>query len=267
LENLDWQATNWISVTALCDGRQFDKVGFRLKGHGSREGLRGKPNFTLKFNLEVKDQEFEGNTKVHFQNAALNASMLNEYLASWLFHRAGLPCPRVNFAHLTVNGVDYGILVVVEGTTKAFLRREFGEGEGLLFEGEYSDVNGRLDLDSGVIPPGYDGLQRLSEGAVQALQSGSDQLLTNCLNLPQFTRFTAAEIALGHVDGYAISANNYRFYQSTKDHRFQFIPHGMDRLALDHRSVTPVMKGILANVLLRLPAGRDAYFVGVKVFL
>lgn len=267
LENLPRETTNWISVTAVCDGRRFEKAGCRLKGHGNREGFQGKPNFTLKFNMESKGQGFEGNSKIHVQNATYNASMLNEYLASWVFQRAGLPCPRVNYARLTVNGVDYGVMVVVEGTTKSFLQREFGEDEGMLFEGEYSDINGRLDLDSGTVPPGYDSIHRLYEGAVQALQSGSLNALTNALNMAQFSRFVAAEIALGHADGYALSANNYRFYQPLHDTRFQFIPHGMDRLVMDQKDVIPEAKGVLAKALFHTAAGRETYTASLRELL
>lgn len=265
LEGMSSSSTNWTPVNASCDGAPFDRVGFRLKGRGSRDGLLGNPSFTLKFNLEHEGRQFDGNTKVHLHSAILNASMLNEYIASWVFNRAGLPCPRVNFAHVTINSVDFGLMVMVEGTTKPFLGRAFGESDGLLFEGEHTDINGPLDLDSGHLPNGFDGIVRLVKAAQVSLATKTFEALDQQLDVKQFTRFTTAEVLLGHSDGYAQAANNYRLYRSTKDGRFRFLPHGMDHLTLDQPGAVPQMKGLLAQVLIE--TGRDLYLKSLSDLL
>lgn len=254
LEGLSRSDNRWVNVTAVCDGQRFENTGLRLKGKGSRDGFRGRPTFTLKFDQENPGRRYKGSSKIHIQNTPHDASLLNHFVGAWVCRRAGVPSPKSSFVRLTVNGVNYGVFAAVDGVTKDFLKQEFGDPSGLLFEGEHQDINGALDVDSGTVPPGYGDLQQLYATAKESLRINSALGLTNVLNLDQFARFAAVEMVLGHSDGYLLAANNYRLYQHPNDGRFQFIPHGMDRLLMGQREVFPKATGILGQALF---SGRD----------
>ena len=52
---------------------------------------------------------------------------------------AGLPAPRCNMARVSMNGDDLGIYVNVEPVKKKFLRENFSDDEGDLYEGTITD--------------------------------------------------------------------------------------------------------------------------------
>lgn len=250
VKSLSWQSTNWVSVDVHCEGQVFRNVALRLKGYGTRRDFNGKSSFTLKLNQIEKGQQFEGQTKIHLHSAVYNASYLNEFLVAWLFGRVGQPCPRVEFGRVWVNQEDYGLFVIVEGTTKNFLERAFGQKDGFLFEGTGGDIDGPMDLDSGTLPANYDRISRLHGAALSVLQTQSLEPLKPYCNIESLAEFVALETILGHEDGYALSAHNYRIYQPGPDRPFVLIPHGADNLRVYSLSgVVPVMKGILARAV------------------
>jgi hypothetical protein len=268
LEQLSLSSTNWVAVRVRNGEAVLEDVGLRLKGHGSREDFKGKPSFTLKFNWRKEGQHLNGYSKLHLHNSRADPSHLSWYAGHWLFQRAGMPCPRVGFASVSINGVDYGVFVVVEGTTRGFLERAFGWSDGLLFEGNFTDVDGPLDLDSGVPPPGYWRPKQLWLATDQVQQSGSLDPLRPYCDVEALARFVALEVVLGHKDGYAMAANNYRIYQLTPDSPFFLLPHGMDWLALEWDcGALPRFQGRLAKVLTHCSEGRTLYLDALRQVL
>ncbi len=67
------------------------------------------------------------------------------------------------------------------------------------------------------------------------LSPGADPLpvLAAHLDLERYLRFAAAELLLGHWDGYAWSANNYLIHHGGPDDGWTFIPWGIDQLFED----------------------------------
>jgi hypothetical protein len=265
LKSLGLQQTNYVAVNADCDGKTFKRIGLRLRGHSTRQSFSGKPTFTLKFDLESKEQNLEGNTKLHFKNGLFDGSYLNDYVAAWLFQKSGMPCPKVDFAHVTINGLDYGLYVTVEGNTKGFLKRAYGENPGLLFEGEGGDVDSPMHLDSGVAPKNYKGLVDLGNATHLSLSTGSLKPLEGFLDLRELARFTALEVSIGHYDGYSLGTHNYRIYQESKSGIFHLLPHGMDSLRCYCRDgAIPEMRGILSKALIGSREGREIYFTELE---
>lgn len=260
LENLPVLSTDWVSVNMTGDGAAYTEVGLRLKGHGSRQSFRSKPSFTLKFNRQNVEQRFEANTKVHLHNARYDKSFLNELLGTWAFEKAGLPVPKTEFAHVVINGRDAGVFVLSQGVTRKFLKHAFHAEDGLLFEGEQTDVNGPLELDSGRRPVPYADLLNFANAAQAARSSGQLGNLGQYCLVDEFARFTAVEMIIGHTDGYAYSHSNYRLYQTAVGQPFHFIAHGMDYLDLQSpNSIFPKFKGLVASALVNSAEGKVVY--------
>ena len=52
-----------------------------------------------------------------------------------LFNAAGSPAPRCAYAHLIVNGQSLGINSYIERIHRPFLKRNFGNDNGVLYKG------------------------------------------------------------------------------------------------------------------------------------
>lgn len=260
LEALTWKSTNWVSVGVKSGTTVLSNVALRLKGHGTRAGFDHKPSFTLKFNAETPGQMFFNQSKIHVQSARFDPTYMNQFIASWVFQKAGLPVARIDFCDLTVNGTPYGLCVVSEGITKTFLKREFGTDRGLLWEGESRDLNGTLDLDNGKLEDMLRTPQQLFIAAQKALQMKSLENFSEYVDARQLAKFCAVEVFIGHRDGYALSHSNYRVYQPEPKSAFTFIPHGMDALDFDmDDGLQPPPLGLAAQVMMQIPEGRTMY--------
>ena len=259
------ETTNWF-VAHLSDGEQtWPGVGVRLQGNTTRRAPSQRPSLTLKFNQGFPGRDFHGMTKVLLHNGIHNPSYLSEYVGYGVFRRAGLPTPRVEYALVTINGRPKGLYVLVEGVTRDYLKRQFGRGDGSLYEGELTDVAGRLDQDNGDrSQAGRDLAPLLAALRGPAVTNGLAEL-GKVLNVEQFARFMAAEVLVGHSDGYCLSANNYRLYHHADDERFVFLPHGLEALfANPYTRLMPEMTGWVARALLASPEGRRLYVQSLR---
>ena len=220
----------WFPGKVTVDGETHTEVGVRKKGFlGSQSDT--KPSLKLRFDKYVDGQTLGGvMNRMTLNNSIQDPSMVNTCLAFQIFAAAGLPSPRCNFATVSANGKDLGLYVHVEEIKPAFLAHHFDSAEGNLYEGTVSDFT-----------PEYRGTfeKKTNEDAndwsdidavVTALQDPSDaglKALATAVDLDHFLSFWAAEVLVGHWDGYAGDRNNYHFYREL-DGPFVFIPWGVD---------------------------------------
>ena len=145
------------------DGVVVSQVGVRKKGFiGSVVSTR--PSLKVKFDEYVSGQSFAGLEGLTLNNNNQDQALLQQFLAYDLYTRAGVPAPQTSFARVRVNGEDLGVYTRVETIDKAFLRRVFGNDNGVLYEGYAGDFigdrssqivekRGARDQDRGVIAP------------------------------------------------------------------------------------------------------------------
>jgi spore coat protein CotH len=144
-------------------------------------------------------------------NSSQDVSFLRWKLASELFLKAGLPATRVNFSRVRLNDRDLGLYLLVEPTDKVFLTRHFGSSAGNLYEGSNTDVEDKLDLDSGDPATAQRDLQSLASGCREPNLPRRWNRLQELLDVNRFAAFMA-EVLICHHDGYALDRNNFRIY-------------------------------------------------------
>src|SRR5262249_53712914 len=106
---------DYTPADATFDGEAISDVGLRLRGKvGSFRPITGKPKFKFDFEEYVSGQELHGLKALALNNEVVDCSYLKEPIGYRIFRDAGLPASRTGFAHLTVNGMDYGLYVIVE---------------------------------------------------------------------------------------------------------------------------------------------------------
>lgn len=266
----------YFHAAVTVDGETFTEVGVRKKGFlGSMDPDR--PSLKLKLDEYVADQRLLGEKTLTLNNARQDPAVLRQCLSYATFAAAGVPTPRCNYAHVTVNGRDLGVYVNVEGVNKDFLRRHFADPEGNLYEGTLSDFRpgwtATFDLKTNEAANDRTDLDAL----VTALAVPDAELLAALdpiLDVDEVLSFWAAESLVTHWDGYSGNANNFLAYHEPGSGKFQLIPWGTDgtwSAAADpfgNGTTTAVQaNALLTRRLYLLPETRDRYVARLRGLL
>ncbi len=256
------------------DGVTVDPVGVRKKGWiGSQSTAR--PGFKLNLDEYAKGTDVFGYDDLVLNNSVQDGTYVKQCLGYALFAAAGVPAPRCGFAHVTVNGEDLGLYVMLEAVDKDFLKPRFANPSGNMYEGVLSDFReGWL----GTFEPETN--KQTAEGSdlaavAAALEASDDALLASLeavVDLDQFITFWAVESLIRHYDGYSKYANNYHVYRDPQTGRFVFIPHGIDAIMNTWESTQGTATSVYARAalskrLLDHPEGRARYFARLSELL
>ena len=254
----------FVSATVTEGAAVYSQVAVHLKGStGSFRPLDDQPALTLDFSRFQNGRKFHGLRRIHLNNSVEDPSYVNEKIGSEFFAAAGLPAPRVTRARVELNGGAPRLYVLVEGFTEDFLARYFHNVSGELYEpGTGHDVNEKLERNSVQSP--FDknraALKALSAAAQEADPAQRWQKLEAALDTKQFLTFMAAEVMLGHRDGYCINRNNFRVYHDLDSGKIVFFPHGMDQLlGTADLPWQPNWAGLVAQAVMSTPEGEHGY--------
>lgn len=252
----------YAESTVRWGNRTWKNVGIKLKGsYGSFQPAAERPGLTLHFDKFKGCRPFAGLTQLHLNNAAQDESRLHEWLGGELARAAGVPAGRCTHAWVRLQGQDRGLYVLREAFTPGLLSAWFGPpGRGELFD---PSTGGDLDPAMKMSRGDWDSAGNL-KALIDACQQSNPQqratALATVLDIRAFNAFTAAEVLLGHWDGYALSANNYRVYRRPEDGRFAFLTHGMDQILGDANApLFPGFQGMVALALRDIPGQTGAW--------
>ena len=260
LHKLQAAPQSYVAAVVRVDGQEFRSAEVRLKGHGSFQPITGKPNFMVRLDQGSAGKQAFGHKRLLLDNSSQDRSFLRWKLASELFLKAKLPAARVNFAQVKLNGRALGPYLLVEPTDKVFLQEQFGSATGNLYEGSNTDVEDKLELDSGHASGTQPELKALASACREPDRKRRWIRLQKVLEVDRFASFMAMEVLICHHDGYSLDRNNYRIYHNPKTDRMAFIPHGMD-LIFD-RPDLPLdggWGGTVARAFMETPEGRSKY--------
>jgi len=276
MANLSDDVYEYRKGDVTIDGVKVGSVGIRKKGFiGSSVPTR--PSLKLSLDKYVDGQKFGGVDKLTLNNNNQDASYLETTLAYEFFRKAGVPAPRTSFAHVSVNGEDLGVYTNVEDVGKPMLARLFGSSNGVFYEGYTGDftreLRGKIVEKGGAKDQKRDRIQLLSE-LMEAPGPVSLEKVGALVDVDAFIRFWAAEVLIGHWDGYSGNRNNFYLYQDPKTEKLRFIPWGPDSVFVDpspfiQQAVPKSVKavGILCQRLWELPEIREWHRAEMKRLL
>jgi hypothetical protein len=264
----------WFSARVTVDGQTYENVGVRKKGFfGSVSS--SKPSLKIRLDKYVDDQLHEGVKRITLNNQRQDPSIIRSCLAYRVFERAGVPVPRCNFAHLFVNGRDFGVYAHVESLKKPWLRRHFDDEDGYLYEGTLSDFRpeyrGTIEQKTDEETPYTAPIDAIAD----AVQRPDDELigaLEAAIDLDRFFRFWVAEVLTTHWDGYSGNTNNFWFYDDPTSGKVVFIPWGPDATFTEPRLLfegqlgpwSVMATGIITRRLYMHPEGRARYLAEME---
>ena len=241
------------AVRILSAGEELAEgdAGVRLKGGLSFRPLTGKASFKLRF-----DEYDDTHRLLGLQRLTLNAmvddpTMMRETLAYRFFREHGVPAARTGYAQVFVNGLEYGLYLVLEPYDDVAMAARFSS-TGHVYEGSVDLFRGQgpqLDVDEG------DAQDRGDVEALIDFVHGADdatwvETVDAVLDLEVFLRLWAVEAAIGHWDGYVYAGNNY-YLHSDRSGRFTLLPSGLDRTferTLDPEAATSVVAARCAAI-------------------
>ena len=259
----------YVEASVLIDGVEFPQVGIRKKGFiGSQNSTR--PSIKVKLNHVDKEGQIDGLTNLTFNNNQQDVSLISQFMGYGLFNSAGIPAPRCAYANVTVNGQDLGIYAHVERIHRPFLKREFGNDDGVLYEGTVVDFYpgwlGSFEHKLGSDEVGRKKIQKLID-VLNNPNENIESLIGELVDLESFYVFWAMEGLLGFWDGYSGNRNNFFIYLNPNTDKFHFIPWGADSMFEryspirdDRRDPVSVKtQGLISNRLYQLKSGRQRY--------
>lgn len=264
------------------NGNSIANIGIRSRGSGSRSPE--KPNLLLSFSRYTRSQRLLGLETVVLKANNQDASLLHELIAMQFFHRMGIPAPREAPARLFINGEYFGAYTLVESVDAAFLKRNYGESAGYLYEWE-RDGNGYHFEDRGSDPAAYSPVMWSPENhesdpdpepivaLVQAVNHSPDatweQDVTPYLDVRRTLTYLAAESYLTDFDGFlgtVFGMNNMFFYRFAGSTLSELIPWDKDNTF--QTAEQDIFQGVQENVFARRaidnPSLRAAYFDGLR---
>lgn len=267
-ESLRKEPKRYVKATLHEAGRTYTDIGVRLKGSGSFSNISDKPSLSIKFDEFVKDQELRGRGRILLNDSHKDPIYLCEALGGEVFREAGVPAAKITFARVEMNGRDLGLYVVAEAANKDFLSQYFKKAKGNLYEGSKNDVSDKLEKDGGDSSTDQADLRALANAIKEPDLAARWKKLTPLLDLERFAAFAAAEVLIGHHDGYTMDRNNYRIYHDPASGQMVFLPHGMDEIfTKTDDPLIPEWKGLVAKAVLTSPTGQRQFLDKMSALL
>ena len=148
----DWQemidnasAEEYTSANITVNGTTYTNVGIRLKGNSSlsqivADSTTDRFSFKLKFDKYIDGQTLDGLSKLVLNNNMSDTTYMKEYLSYKLLDSLNVPTPECAYAHITVNGEEWGLYLAVEPIEEEFIERHYGSINGNLYKPESDSV-------------------------------------------------------------------------------------------------------------------------------
>ena len=261
------------------NGLTVYNVGIRSRGRASRS--EHKPALRIDFNRYHEEQQFLGLKSLLLDNLWQDPSMIRERLAMLVFQRMGLPAPRETHARVYIGSAREfaGVYGVVESIDKPFLRHQFDQDEGFLYQYQWLDAyhfEDRSDLDwyaKRFEPKTHESdstfnlfapIRTLVHAVNDARESDLEAALAPYLNLRKFITHLAVDNFLSQPDGFlgAVGMSNFFLYRFARSDSWQVIPWDQD-LAFaaveEPHPPTRFDENVLSKKIWAVPELRDAY--------
>lgn len=238
----------WSRGDLTWDGRTLSDVGLRYKGNytfmATARSL--KKSFKIDLNRHVAGQKLDGLTMLNLHCGVSDPTRAREAFSFATFRDLGVPAPRTSFAELTLTVPGkydqelVGVYTVTEQVNKAFLKRHFQDGTGMLLKPEglqggptYLGENWKAYAEryKPDDEPTQVQKQRLIDFTKLITSSDEETFARDIgafLDLEAFLRFIAANALMSNLDSYLGFGHNYYLYLVPKSNHFVFIPWDLD---------------------------------------
>ena len=216
----------------------IQNIGFRVRGNTSRNA--DKKGFKVSFNEFTSGQKFKGIEKMNLVGQHNDPSLLRYWMSLTTLTNNSLVSSRTSFVKLYINGQYKGLYLNVEHIDDEFIQKRFpGDDEGNLYKctwgadlkyqgGNQSAYYGPYELKTNKSANDYSELIQFINNLNNISNADFPCFIEDNFEVELYLKTLAAEILIGHWDGYAYNHNNYYLYQKPSDGKFVFIEYDMD---------------------------------------
>ena len=157
MEESSWQEMldnasdeKYTSANITINGKTYNNVAIRPKGNSSLSQIvmddsTDRYSFKIKFDKYVEGQTLDGLSKLVLNNNISDKTSMKEYLSYKLLSSLGIPTPACSYAHITVNGKEWGLYLAVEPIEEEFIKRNYGSTDGNLYKPESDKIGNKND--------------------------------------------------------------------------------------------------------------------------
>lgn len=135
----------YTAANITVNGTTYNNVAIRPKGNSSLSQLvtddsTERYSFKIKLDKYVDGQTLDGLSKLVLNNNMSDTTSMKEYLSYKLLDSLGIPTLACSYAHITVNGEEWGLYLAVEPIEEEFIERNYGSIDGNLYKPESDNV-------------------------------------------------------------------------------------------------------------------------------
>ena len=226
---------DYVSVSMKFNGKEWYRVGFRLKGNSTLRNSWRRGIYKLPFRLnmdryedefaQIEDQRFYGFKELSMSPGANDNSLIREKVGSDIFRTAGIPCSQTAFYKVYINfgtGLKYcGVYTLVEVVDDTMVQTQFGDKSGNIYKPESNFlyfVASQFEKKNNETENDYTDVQ----STIAALNSGlrttdPPQWRTNLektFNAEHYVKWLAVNATMLNWDTYGRIAHNYYLYNA-----------------------------------------------------
>jgi len=229
LQSLERDGREYVEATLGWEGRTWP-VAIHIKGSSSWQDVSDKPSLVVDVNRIDAEQKFRGVRKFYLHNDCYDPSQMSETLSYRYYREAGYPAAETSFAHLEVNGRDYGLYTVAEPHNDDFLQKWFTDPNGNLYENRdaYCDVTDLGCMEKEEVDEGNDDAFLALGQAAKERGAAWRPAVEPLLDWDRFIAYLALEIAVVHWDSYSYDQSNYSFYHDPTTGTWAMLTQSMD---------------------------------------
>jgi hypothetical protein len=215
------------------NGKELKRVGIRYKGFSSWNKNEIKNPFNVDLDYTIKNQNYQGFTKLKLSNVIHDPSFIREVLG-YEIARKYLPASRANYANLYVNDTLIGLYTNVEAVDKNFVEKNYASKDHTFFKGSPEKLiypfgqNSNLAYTHGTDTTGYIPFYKLESDygwkdileLIYILYKTPGEI-ESILNVDRTLWMHAFNYAILNLDSYIGYSQNYYMY---KDDNGRFNP-------------------------------------------
>ena len=226
---------DYVSVSMKFNGKEWYKVGFRLKGNSTLRNSWRSGIYKLPFRLnmdhyedeypQINNQRFYGFKELSMSPGANDNSLIREKVGSDIFRAEGIPCAQTAFYKVYIDfgsGLKYcGVYTMVEVIDDTMIEKQFGDDSGNIYKPEstfQTFVQSQFEKKNNETESNYTDVQSTITELNSGLRTTNPaQWRTNLeknFNADQYMKWLAINTTMLNWDTYGRMAHNYYLYNA-----------------------------------------------------
>lgn len=236
----------FIKVDVIINGRKITNCGLRTKGSTiySKLGETSNPTrfgYLLELDHYKKNQSYDGVTKFLLNTNPYDKTTIREMICYDIYEIAGVKIAKRSLCDLTIAGKDEGIYTLVEVPTENFIKRTYGNTNGVIYKPKVpvDDENKNVVNMEKILNGKMYG--RVNKNKIRLLSNSLKNIENNnsierYIDIPSMLDYLAVCFFIDNHDSYiSETSRNYYIYQQGE--KITFLPYDLDLILVDDKDL------------------------------